>query len=153
MKVRHSSLKNEPINTRYGIVQLDDLGYVKNIDDLTCNEEQLIQHVPGFINGDLFPPKDGLLPGKLTKTAPAAEVKEKDTKEADTYAEVIKELLAAGANTTEDGYIDMGVLNQTLRDKGLKIMTGTDRKKLSDERNLKAGAKPSDGPKLPVENV
>lgn len=52
--VRHASLKGEPINTRYGEVQLDEKGYVTNLDQLKCTPEELINDIPGFINGEAF---------------------------------------------------------------------------------------------------
>lgn len=137
MNVRHANLKNEEVNTRYGIVKLDRAGMVTNIDDLTGSPEQLVMHVPGFVNADLFPSPEASRAAKEIPAKTPTPTVSADQEEGK-YAAVIKELLEKGTMVNNEGYIDMGVLNEELRKREMKILTGTRRKEISDKHNLKA---------------
>lgn len=123
---RHNYLKGEPINTELGEVQLDEEGFVTNLEELNTTVDELVEKVPGFTRATA--------PEK--KPAPKQEQKkpEEDPEEADKKtAEVIKELLEAGGKTNSEGYIDMEVLNTALKEKNLPPISGGKRKEITDK--------------------
>lgn len=127
---RHNYLKGEPINTELGEVQLDEEGFATNLDDLNTTVDELVEKVPGFTRATA--PEKKPAPKQEQKTTEDPDEADKKT------AEVIKELLEAGAKTNSEGYIDMEVLNTALKEKNLPPISGGKRKEITD-KHVKTG--------------
>lgn len=126
--VKHAFRQNEKIITTYGTVELDERGFVKNLDKLNCSEEQLLE-LPNFVSGATFnKPADVRTPVEGQQTEETKDNLPTD----DDYAKLIKELIDGGAKVNSEGYIDMEVLNAALRDKKWPIVSGTKRKTYQD---------------------
>lgn len=143
IEVRHALLKGEPVNTMYGVIELDHDGYVTNLDKLECNPTQLIENVPHFVNGTLFPAertKPGPAPeaDQATPTGDPNDLKGPSAEDAP-YIEALKEYLDGKIQVkfNSEGYAEMNDLNEFLRTKNLAAITGTKRKELTDAAGLK----------------
>lgn len=123
IEVRHETLKGESVFTMYGEVKLDQDGYVSNLGELTGSGQQLVKDVPHFVDATVFP-----LPRENT----AIELSEDEV-----YLEAIKEFLDLGGDLNTDGYAEMEDLNKFLSEKGLKAISGTRRKELTDAAGLR----------------
>lgn len=143
MKVRYEPRVGEPINTRHGIVELDELGNVTNLKELDCTAKDLLT-VPGFIDADLFPaPRRHKSTRTSTVPEPEPEEEERDI-DAETR-EVFENLLTTeDVEKTAEGYVTMEVLNKALEDADLPIMTGDERTALQDEFEKPEEEKPEE---------
>lgn len=140
--VKHSFRVNEKVITTYGTVELDDRGFVTNLDKLKCTEEQLLE-LPNFVSGETFAkPADARIPveGQQTQTNNDPTPTDED------YGKFIKELVDGGAKVNSEGYIDMEVLNGKLREKKWPIVSGTKRKELQDLHAKPKDELKQDGP-------
>jgi len=136
-KVVHLKKRACVINTRYGEIQLDEVGKVTNLDDLECTADELCE-LPNFVDERIF--------GGRPEAAPVKEAREKAEEKVkktagpsgpsdEEYGAFIAELIESGAECTGEGYIQMDVLNAALREKEMPIVSGTRRKEISDAYN------------------
>lgn len=83
-KVRHETLRSEPVHTSFGIVELDEKGYVTNAGSLSGTLEELVRDIPGFLDASVF--AEGKQPdteegaGETTETVETTESLSDDEK-------------------------------------------------------------------------
>jgi len=133
MTIAHETIKGEVVNSRLGELNLDHRGIVTNLADLKCDPAEVLT-LPGFKDADLYPPK-GYTPGQgaPVDNAPKGEVTD------DELWAIICELTGPeGQNLNSEGFIDMKVLLETLRSRGLKAVTGKRRLELTVARQKTA---------------
>jgi hypothetical protein len=154
MKARHRHLRNTTNTTPFGVIHHDETGVVTNQADLAVTPEQLVSSVAGYVDGDVFPgtpppPVITPVPGaRMAQTSlPSGTGKPDPTDEQ--YGEIITEMLKSGAPVNGEGYVDMTALNEVLRDRNLKILTGSRRKEITDKLKLNPKS-PSAPPAPPV---
>jgi len=169
MKVRHEYLKGETVTTSMGLLILDDKGLVTNLKKLKIDGQQLIDTLPGFINGDLYgdpiessedpesqaeaaeeePENPALAEGEESELVPEIEKVDLDPNQDGVEAadkaiyETITRLTEAGATMNSEGYIAMPELNEELKKIGMEAITGARRKQVTDKfRALEASQQP-----------
>lgn len=152
---KHTKLRNCEIHTPFGKLKLDGEGFVTNLREVKATVEQILTR-PNFVNGDVFrksgttvnvidatePPRrvDVKIDEKTSEPAatPPAADKEEKPEEGTTgptnqdYYELIKQLVADGASTNSDGYIDMDPFLSALRERGWPVVSGTRRREITD---------------------
>jgi len=135
VKVRHLKKRACVVNTMYGEIQLDDEGGVTNQSDLDCSTEELLD-LPNFVDAELFAPQPEAGSVKqareATEQTTAAKASSSGGPSDEDYADIIAELIDGGAACTSEGYIQMDVLNATLRERDLPTISGTRRKEISE---------------------
>jgi len=135
VKVRHLKKRACVINTMYGELQLDEEGGVTNQSDLDCSTEDLLD-LPNFVDAKLFAPRPEAGSVKQAREATEQTTAAKASSSAGPsdadYADIIAELIDDGAACTSEGYIQMDVLNATLRERDLPTISGTRRKEISE---------------------
>lgn len=163
-QARNQTLRNEPVNTRYGVIDLDEKGYATNLAELGVKDQDVIDNVPGFFDGQAL---SGGEPAKATPPPPPP-VAEPGTVQPDqsVLAEFIDpedlRVLTPEEATDHDankdgnepsddqvwaiiqvlpsgafntqGYADMKVLNARLKEQGFETITGTRRLQITDAR-------------------
>lgn len=138
-KIRHVQVRNEEILTRYGAFKLDDTGCILNRDEVKASDEQILAE-PGFVDADLFPgsptlkapppPPPPTAEGVVTQPPPQTPTGTSPEDQA--YKEIIRKLIAAGAKTNSEGYLEMPLVLQAIAQAQMKPITGGKRKELQD---------------------
>lgn len=171
MIVRSIDLKSEVFNTHLGEVHVDQFGTVVNGTWFEGGVQALLDaKIPTLVDAELFPPKGGYPKGyKLVELdrpeIVLPEIKEKkpsnviiarpiagvtvQVDEGD-YWRVIRELSMDAENLNLQGYVDQDILNANLRVLGYPILTGTQRRDITDKYR-KIEAEVAGEPGLPVE--
>lgn len=144
--VQHTYCRNEIIISSAGTIIVDENGVVTNIEALGVTIERILQ-VPGFFPTDLAPtsivPKE--MASKPVAPLPSLAGTETIVRTPDRdYIEVLKHLAEIGAARNSEGYVEMNVLLDELKAKGLAPISGSRRKALEDMLRGKAApeAKP-----------
>jgi hypothetical protein len=52
--VKHLTMRNEKLSTRFGIIDIDEAGNATNLDELDTTADAVLSNVPGFIDADIF---------------------------------------------------------------------------------------------------
>lgn len=145
--IKHQRLVSEPVNTAYGVVQLDGEGTVINIKELSernpgVNIEQALADLPTFYDANVFGGEEAPDEQKESVETPAQEDAPTINESDKAYYEVIKELETKPSNLNSAGYVEMDVLNAKLRELNLPILAGTRRIEITDlGRKMDAFAK------------
>lgn len=171
--VRHETLRNEPVNTHLGEAHLDRYGVVTNESWIRGGGVALLG-VPGFVDGELFPPREGFPVGyKPTVEAPPPEpISVEPVIQAasnviiahppvllptgevteEMYWAVIRELSMEADNLNIKGYVDLEILTANLKVMGYPPLPGATRIQLTDKfRKLEASQSVVVSTGLPVE--
>lgn len=129
IKVRHPHFRNEEVSTSFGVLVLDERGFVVNAEELGIGDEELAS-LPGFINDNDFPvdqfPLEPTIPGKEI-TALEDEKKDDEDPLDQAFMDVVEDLLTDPDNLNTQGNLDLEKLNTALHEKGLPKTTGAQR--------------------------
>lgn len=52
--VKHLTMRNEKLLTRFGEIELDEAGNAVNLDELGTTADAVLSNVPGFVDADIF---------------------------------------------------------------------------------------------------
>lgn len=131
--IRHETLRSEPIETRFGRVDLDHNGYVttdlEEVSGGRVKQEDLLS-LPDFVDADLFP---GVVNRAPEQAASEPEAPKTAAEEAAPYKAIIKEMIESEGPMNSEGYVDMASFQALIAEQNLKIITGGQRKVLQDE--------------------
>lgn len=143
MKIRHEDVKGQPINTIFGLIQIDQHGFVTNFQELgvkvgdsliPIRPEDLLK-CPGFLNAELFPP-DGVDMSEIPEVPETSQqspqpVQVKKVLEDKDYWVVIEELSQGGDNLNSEGLVNMDILTAKLKELGMSPISGTRRREIT----------------------
>lgn len=140
MAIKHAYRQNENVITQYGEVNINNYGFVTNLETLNCSEEELLE-LPNFINGATFKSNEDESQTQEEKQEEPAKVeKAKSPTEAE-YKEFILKLEASKEGQSQlnsEGYLEMDYLNKELRAVNWPIIAGAKRKSLTDKARFNA---------------
>lgn len=169
MLVRNLDVAGEPINTQFGEAHLDEFGTVINPRNIKGGVESLLK-CAGFADAALFPPQggypEGYVPGDEEPEgspepveAPKSNViivtRDKESTPGEyteeDYWKVIQELSIEEENLNLKGYVEMEILEASLKALGWPVISGTQRRDITDKyRKIMAETTGQQG--LPVED-
>lgn len=135
MAVKHIYRRNEVLHTQFGTVELNEEGYIKNLEDFDAAEEDFLT-LPNLIDGNTF--RGSTASEEKAPTETSTKKDGKKSSKAFTDADYLPILKEIEKNAPEDkmnseGFLDMDYLNGILREKGVPILSGGKRKSLSLE--------------------
>lgn len=147
MRIRNLDLRNEPVNTVYGELLLDGDGFVIDLDKYDFKPEALLK-VPGFVDGDIYPPEGGparkrVEVGEAGAPTPGEPEKPKEAHNPtdEEMCDLIKELKQDPKNVNTEGYVDIKVLSRALVERNWRIFSGGSRKMIEDTFGLRTEKK------------
>lgn len=171
MIIRSTDLKNEVLNTHLGELHLDGYGTVLNTTWIEGGAQAILDaKIPTIVDAELYPPKGGYPKGYRVAELPRPEIVLPTVEalpvsnviyarpisgatmvvEEGDFWQVIRDLSQSDENLNLQGYVDMDILNANLRVLGYPVLTGTQRKDITDKYR-KIEEESSGNPGLPVE--
>lgn len=139
--LRYQHRTNCELITPHGNVQLDEEGYVTNLDELDADA---LLTVEGMMSVEVFgdrPQKPR--PSSAPPSTSAGEQLDKHGPTDHDYWMLIKELTEKGAHLNTEGYIQMETFTHAIRERGWPAISGTRRIHITNEgreRDKKAQA-------------
>jgi hypothetical protein len=146
-RIRHETRRGETLLSSFGPIRIDELGFVENMHELQAKPDQLLQ-ITGFQDGDKFWHPDDA-DGSTGKKAGKRDEQARKLDEMNLQAQaeqtlnrpgdedvknLIRELEAdPKAPRNSAGYLDMGHVNEALRQRKWPVISGTKRVFLTDQ--------------------
>lgn len=130
--LRYQHRRNCSLITPFGDVELDEDGYVTNLDKFNPGDLLTIE---GFADTDVFGGEPRPRPARgesYATSAVTAQALAQGPSDAD-YWGVIRELTEKGGTLNSEGYLQMEVLTAELRERDWPPISGTRRIRITDE--------------------
>lgn len=133
MIARHLYLHSQELVSSRGRIKLDEQGIVTNPQDIEGGHDGLIDFYPEtFLDTRAFPPLYAKAePRKATEARPTETISEIPSPTDADYSQLIQDLMEqANCPINSEGYIEMPYLNEAIKARGWRSITGTRRKEL-----------------------